>query len=41
MIYGLDMTPLMKDSNLSPADFINGAIDRFKDEVNERIKRFR
>lgn len=41
MIYGLDMTPLMNDAALSPEDFINGAIARFKDEVNERIKRFR
>jgi len=40
MIYGLDITELVFDSGIKAADFICAAIDRFKEEVRERITRF-
>lgn len=38
--YGLDITELVNDGNLSEADFISRYIDYFKAEVVERIRRF-
>lgn len=37
--YGLDITDLVNDETLSPAKFIIGFIDRFKDEITTRIER--
>lgn len=37
--YGLDITDLVRDETLSPAKFIVGFIDRFKDEITTRIER--
>ena len=35
--YGMDMTPLMNDSNLEPGDFVQGLIQRFAQDVKERV----
>jgi LmbE family N-acetylglucosaminyl deacetylase len=40
MTYGLDITDLVNNERLSPAEFISGFIERFKDEITTRIKRF-
>ncbi len=40
LIYALDLTPLVKDSRLSVAEFTAAAIDRFRKDVVERIGRF-
>ncbi|HZK39414.1 MAG TPA: PIG-L family deacetylase [Clostridia bacterium] len=37
--YGLDITDLVNNEDLSPAEFINGFIDRFKNEITTRIER--
>lgn len=37
--YGMNMTPLMNDPNLSPAEFVAQFIQRFATDVRERIKR--
>jgi LmbE family N-acetylglucosaminyl deacetylase len=37
--YGMDMTPLMNDANLDPAEFVSGFIQRFASDVKERIGR--
>ena len=37
--YGMDMTPLMNDANLSPAEFVEQFIQRFATDVQERIMR--
>jgi LmbE family N-acetylglucosaminyl deacetylase len=37
--YAMDMTPLMKDAALKPAMFVHALIQRFEQEVNERIGR--
>ena len=37
--YGIDMTALMNDASLEPAAFIGEYIQRFKSDVNERIRR--
>jgi LmbE family N-acetylglucosaminyl deacetylase len=37
--YALDLTPLVTDDSLDPAAFIRGAIDRFRQDVNDRIAR--
>lgn len=39
--YGMDMTPLMIDPNLNPADFAAQFIQRFANEVQERVSRMR
>ena len=38
--YGIDITELVNNERLSPADFINRYIDKFKDDVNKRIAMF-
>jgi LmbE family N-acetylglucosaminyl deacetylase len=38
--FGMDMTSLMLDVNLSPADFVNQLIQRFAVDVQERVKRY-
>jgi LmbE family N-acetylglucosaminyl deacetylase len=37
--YGMDMTSLMNDVNLDPAEFVSGFIQRFANDVKERIGR--
>jgi len=37
--YGMDMTPLMKDEDLSPARFVGQFIQRFATDVQERVMR--
>lgn len=37
--YGMDMTPLMNDASLKPADFVREFIHRFEREVFERVGR--
>jgi LmbE family N-acetylglucosaminyl deacetylase len=37
--YGVDMTVLMNDSNLNPAKFIGEFMQRFVDDVNQRVIR--
>lgn len=37
VIFGVDLTPLIKDENLDPAKYINGFIDRFAQEVAARV----
>ena len=37
--YGMDMTPLMNDASLDPAEFVSGFIQRFANDVKERIGR--
>ncbi|HSJ86243.1 MAG TPA: PIG-L family deacetylase [Anaerolineales bacterium] len=37
--YGMDMTSLMNDPNLAPADFAGQFIQRFSDDVQERVRR--
>ena len=39
MSYGMDMTPLMNDASLNPADFVSQFIQRFTAEVQERVNR--
>jgi LmbE family N-acetylglucosaminyl deacetylase len=37
--YGMDMTPLMNDASLDPAAFVDGFIQRFANDIHERIGR--
>jgi len=37
--YGMDMTPLMNDFNLNPAEFVGQFIQRFATDVKERMTR--
>ena len=37
--YAMDMTPLMNDVSMRPAEFVEGFIQRFAQDVNERIGR--
>jgi LmbE family N-acetylglucosaminyl deacetylase len=37
--YGMDMTPLMNDANLQPADFVGEFVQRFASDVQERVSR--
>jgi hypothetical protein len=37
--YGMDMTPLMNDSNLHPAEFVGQFIERLAMDVQERVIR--
>jgi LmbE family N-acetylglucosaminyl deacetylase len=37
--YGMDMTPLMNDASLDPAEFVGGFIQRFANDVQQRIGR--
>ncbi len=41
MMYAIDMTPLIEDDTLSFSDFINNYIDNFKNDVNDRINRYK
>jgi LmbE family N-acetylglucosaminyl deacetylase len=39
MSYGMDMTPLMNDPSLQPADFVQNLIQRFSQDVRDRLNR--
>jgi hypothetical protein len=39
MSYGMDMTPLINDPNLDPADFVRDLILHFAQDVSERLGR--
>jgi LmbE family N-acetylglucosaminyl deacetylase len=38
--YAMDLTPLVEDPSLSPADFVRGFLDRFRADVEGRISKF-
>jgi LmbE family N-acetylglucosaminyl deacetylase len=38
--FGVDLTPLIKDEKLDPAEYIGGFVRRFAEDVNERVKKF-
>lgn len=37
MIYAMDLTPLIRDSTMSPVDYVRGFIRRFEQDVTERL----
>jgi LmbE family N-acetylglucosaminyl deacetylase len=37
--FGMDMTPLVNDSEIDPADFIQGFVKRFARDIDKRLKR--
>jgi LmbE family N-acetylglucosaminyl deacetylase len=37
--YGMDMTPLIHDENLTSTEFVGQLLQRFADDVQERVKR--
>jgi hypothetical protein len=37
--YGMDLTPLMTDASISPAEFVQGLIQRFAQDVHVRVNR--
>lgn len=39
MIYAIDITPLVEEPTLGVIEFIRGYIDRFADDVSERLRR--
>ncbi len=39
--YAMDMTPLMNDASLEPAEFVQGFVQRFALDVQERVGRMR
>jgi len=38
--FGMDLTPLVQDEKLDPAQYVAGFIRRFADDVDSRIKKF-
>ncbi len=38
--FGLDLTPLIQNEKLSPADYVDGLIQRFAEDVRSRVKKF-
>jgi len=40
VIFGVDLTPLIKDDKLDPVTYINGFINRFAQEVSARVSKF-
>jgi len=38
--FGVDLTPLIQDEKLDPAEYIAGFIQRFAEDVNARVKKF-
>ena len=38
--FGVDLTPLIQNEKLDPAEYIDGFIRRFADDVAGRIKKF-
>jgi len=39
LIFGIDLTPLIEDDSLDPLKYITGYIDRFTNEVTERLNK--
>jgi LmbE family N-acetylglucosaminyl deacetylase len=39
LIYAMDLTPLIEDDTLDIGGYVTGYIDRFKEEVSDRIKK--
>ena len=39
--YAMDMTPLISEPSLDPTAFVEGLIERFREDVNDRIRRMR
>jgi hypothetical protein len=37
--YGMDLTPLMNDASIKPAEFVQGFVQRFALDVQERVNR--
>ena len=37
--FGVDLTPLVKDDKLDPAEFIGGFVKRFGEDVNARVRK--
>ncbi|MDO9303367.1 MAG: PIG-L family deacetylase, partial [Anaerolineales bacterium] len=37
--YGMDMTALMNDASVTPAEFVQGFVQRFALDVQERVNR--
>jgi hypothetical protein len=37
--YAMDMTPLMNDASIKPAEFVQKFIQRFAQDVRERVNR--
>lgn len=40
-VFAMDLTPLIVDDSLDPADFVATHLDRFRDDVLTRVRRFR
>lgn len=40
VIFGVDLTPLIKDDKLDPVTYIKGFIDRFAQDVSARVSKF-
>jgi LmbE family N-acetylglucosaminyl deacetylase len=38
--FAMDLTPLIEDETLDPAEYVSGFVQRFAEDVNGRIKRF-
>ena len=38
--FAMDLTPLIADASLDPAAYVDGFIERFKSDVNSRLKKF-
>jgi hypothetical protein len=39
VIFGMDLTPLIEDDALNPADYVDAMIERFRGEVRAAAKR--
>jgi hypothetical protein len=40
LTFAMDLTPLIKDDKLSVEEFTLGFVDRLRDDVRDRLKRF-
>jgi len=38
--FGVDLTPLIENEKLDPAEYIGGFVQRFAEDVNRRVKKF-
>lgn len=38
--FAMDLTPLVEDPGLDPANFVSAAVERFRDDVARRVRRF-
>ncbi len=39
LIFGMDLTPLVRDESLDFADYVSGFIEKFRDDVKSKLKR--